>query len=43
LELVKNQVNKMVAMGIYTPPPDWKPLEVSEKVQSRIEKAKDIS
>ena len=37
LELVKNQVNKMVAMGIYTPPPDWEPLEVSEKVQSRIQ------
>ena len=26
LELVKHQVNKMVAMGIYTPPPGWETL-----------------
>ena len=42
LELVKNQVNKMVDMGIYTPPPDWKPFEVSEEITKRIKKAKEV-
>jgi hypothetical protein len=43
LELVKHQVNKMVEMGVYSPPDNWEPYEVSESVQSRIDKAKDIS
>ena len=43
LELVKHQVNKMVAMGIYTAPPGWEPYEVSEEVQERIKKANAIS
>ena len=43
LELVKHQVNKMVAMGIYTPPPGWEPYEVSKEVQERIKKANAIS
>jgi len=43
LELVKHQVNKMVDMGVYSPPDNWEPYEVSESVQSRIDKAKDIS
>ena len=43
LELVKHQVNKMVKMGVYSPPDNWEPYEVSESVQSRIDKAKDIS
>jgi hypothetical protein len=33
----------MVEMGIYTPPPGWEPYEVSEEVQERIKKAKEIS
>ena len=40
LELVKHQVNKMVKLGIYTPPPGWEPFAISEDVQERIEKAK---
>jgi predicted amidohydrolase len=40
LEIVKYQVNKMVKLGIYTPPPGWEPFEISEDVQKRIEKAK---
>ena len=43
LELVKHQVNKMIEMGVYTAPDDWEPYEVSESVQSRIDKAKEIS
>jgi predicted amidohydrolase len=43
LELVKHQVNKMVEMGVYSPPDNWEPYEVSESVQSRINKAKEIS
>jgi len=30
-------------MGVYSPPDNWEPYEVSESVQSRIDKAKDIS
>ena len=40
LEIVKYQVNKMVKLGIYTPPPGWEPFAISEDVQERIEKAK---
>ena len=43
LVLVKHQVNKMIEMGVYTAPDDWEPYEVSESVQSRIDKAKEIS
>ena len=43
LELVKHQVNKMIEMGVYTAPDDWEPYEVSESVQSRIDKAKEIT
>lgn len=39
LELVKNQVNKMVADGVYTAPPGWEPYEVDPEVAARIEEA----
>ena len=38
-ELVKNQVNKMVEWGVYTPTTDWKPYKISESVQARLDKA----
>ena len=40
-ELVKNQVNKMVADGVYTPPPGWKPYDVDPEVSARIDEAKN--
>ena len=40
LELVKNQVNKMVEQGVYTPPPGWEPYEYrSRKWPRRIDAA----
>ena len=39
LELVKNQVNKMVRDGVYTPPPGWEPYEVDAEVTARIDEA----
>ena len=32
LELVKNQVNKMVSLSIYTALPGWEPYNVEQKV-----------
>jgi hypothetical protein len=40
LELVKHQINKMVSWGVYTPPADWRPYEVSAEVSERLRKAK---
>jgi len=40
LELVKHQVNRMVELGIYTPPPDWKPYTIKPEVLARVEKAR---
>ena len=39
LELVKNQVNKMVTDGVYTPPPGWEPYDVDPEVAARIDEA----
>lgn len=36
LELVKHQVNKMVAWGVYTPPKDWEPYAVNPEVTERL-------
>ncbi len=41
LELVKNQVNKMVTDGDYTPPPGWAPYDVDPEVRKRIEEARN--
>jgi hypothetical protein len=43
LELVKNQVNKMVSLGIYTAPPGWAPYEVEQEVAERIAEADERS
>jgi predicted amidohydrolase len=42
LELVKHQVNKMVAWGVYTPPPDWEPYAVSDDVRERLRRAGNL-
>jgi predicted amidohydrolase len=42
LELVKQQINKMVDYGVYTPPPDWQPYTVDPEVASRVEQAKSL-
>jgi predicted amidohydrolase len=39
LELVKHQINKMVAWGVYSPPPGWEPYNVDQDVLGRIEQA----
>jgi hypothetical protein len=36
LELIKHQVNKMVAQGVYTPPKGWEPFAVSADVRERL-------
>jgi len=36
LELVKNQINKMVSHGVYTPPPGWEPYSIDAEVAERI-------
>ena len=41
LELVKNQVNKMVTDGVYTPPPGWSPYDIDPEVQERLNEAKN--
>jgi predicted amidohydrolase len=38
-ELVKHQINKMVAWGVFTPPKDWTPYDVAPDVLARIAKA----
>ena len=43
LELVKHQVNKMVAWGVYTAPPGWEPYNVDPEVRERIEQAEKLS
>ncbi len=39
-EVFRNQVNRAVELGIYTPPPGWKPRTIKREVLERIEKAK---
>ncbi len=39
LELVKNQVNKMVSLSIYTALPGWEPYNVEQEVAERIAEA----
>ncbi len=39
LELVKHQINKMVAWGVYTAPPGWEPYDVDPAVTERIDAA----
>lgn len=39
LELVKHQINKMVAWGVFTPPADWEPYSVKPEVAERIRRA----
>jgi predicted amidohydrolase len=43
LELVKNQVNKMVSRGIYTAPPGWEPYSIDQEVTERIAAAEKRS
>jgi predicted amidohydrolase len=43
LELVKNQVNRMVSLGVYTPPPGWEPYAIDAEVAERIAAAKGRS
>lgn len=38
-ELVKNQLNKMVSLGIYTAPPGWEPYTIKQEVAERIAEA----
>jgi predicted amidohydrolase len=40
LELVKHQINKMVAWGVYTAPKDWQPYEVSADVMQRVQRCR---
>ncbi|MFC1964394.1 nitrilase-related carbon-nitrogen hydrolase [Chloroflexota bacterium] len=37
IELRKHQVNRMVELGIYTPPPDWRPFTISREMQEKTE------
>jgi predicted amidohydrolase len=43
LELVKHQINKMVAWGVYTAPPGWEPYDVDAEVTARIDAARQPS
>ncbi len=36
-------VNRAVELGIYTPPPGWKPYELGKEVEERLERAKKHS
>ena len=38
-EMCRYQINKMVEMGIYTPPPDWEPYPIKKELLKRIERA----
>ncbi len=38
-EIAKHHVNRAVELGIYTPPPGWKPHAISQGVQNRLKKA----
>ena len=42
LELVKHQINKMVAWGVYAPPTGWEPYAVSPEVNARLERTGNI-
>jgi predicted amidohydrolase len=42
LELVKHQINKMIAWGVYTPPVDWKPYEVAPDVTDRLRRTGNL-
>jgi hypothetical protein len=42
LELVKHQVNKMVAQGVYTAPRDWEPYAISADVRERLRKTGNL-
>jgi hypothetical protein len=39
IQLRRYITNKLVEMGIYTPPTDWKPYEVAKEVVERVKKA----
>ncbi|MDJ0927835.1 MAG: nitrilase-related carbon-nitrogen hydrolase [Gammaproteobacteria bacterium] len=43
LELVKHQINRMVAWGVYTAPPGWEPYDVDPEVAERIDAANRLS
>lgn len=38
-ELCRYNVNRAVKLGVYTPPPDWKPYTIKQEVLDRIKKA----
>jgi hypothetical protein len=38
-ELVKHQINTMVAWGVFTPPKDWEPYAVKAEVLERVKRA----
>ena len=40
-EICRHNVNRAVELGIYTPPPDWKPFVVKKDVLNRIKKARE--
>jgi hypothetical protein len=42
LELVKHQINKMVAWGVYTAPTDWQPYEVAPEVTDRLRRTGNL-
>jgi predicted amidohydrolase len=39
-ELARYHINKAVELGIYMPPPEWKPYKIRKEVLDRVEKAK---
>jgi len=41
-ELVKHQINKMVAWGTFTPPRDWEPYPVSGEVLDRLRRTGNL-
>jgi hypothetical protein len=36
IELGRNQINKMVEWGVYTPPPGWEPYAISPELTERL-------
>ncbi len=40
VELRRHQANRMVEMGIYTPPPDWEPHTIKKELLEKVEKAR---
>jgi hypothetical protein len=41
-ELVKHQINKMVAWGTFTPPKGWEPYPVSPEVLDRLRRTGNL-